>query len=400
MAPEQTERNAVTPAADVWAIGLIAFFLLTGKPFWLSANAADSSVQQVMREVIFEPIPRASERAKELGARDVLPPWFDAWFARCVARAPKSRLPNAHEVFATLARYADDPESAPSTVPSADAVVSAPLTTNLSDSVAPSAASSSPNAVIIAGTVPSAPTLLAPTRPEDKRVHVRPTFVFVALFVLAAAAILLRLELKGETPIEQTPLRSDQDLALPDELKDTKGAAWFARVRGRCNPVQIELLLKQDPPPEGTDGVGFAAACLSLAGKIDDARARISALPEHDRGHAVWPVFEVIHPIADSGDDAAAGPGMRLVIDFWPDNYMALYHAGMAEYGMHEPRLARAHLTRFLELYKKPDGFTQSARTVLSDLERPEKGAVDCKTPITVDPEGHKVFPARCAKKL
>ena len=29
MAPEQTERAAITPAADVWAIGLVAFHLLT-----------------------------------------------------------------------------------------------------------------------------------------------------------------------------------------------------------------------------------------------------------------------------------------------------------------------------------------------------------------------------------
>ena len=30
LAPEQTERGNVTPSADVWAIGLIGFFLLTG----------------------------------------------------------------------------------------------------------------------------------------------------------------------------------------------------------------------------------------------------------------------------------------------------------------------------------------------------------------------------------
>ena len=39
MAPEQTTvEQEVTPAADVWSIGLIAFFVLTGKQYWKSAN--------------------------------------------------------------------------------------------------------------------------------------------------------------------------------------------------------------------------------------------------------------------------------------------------------------------------------------------------------------------------
>src|SRR5262249_43792987 len=35
MAPEQTVRgSAIGPAADVWALGLLAFYLLTGRSFW------------------------------------------------------------------------------------------------------------------------------------------------------------------------------------------------------------------------------------------------------------------------------------------------------------------------------------------------------------------------------
>jgi formylglycine-generating enzyme required for sulfatase activity/serine/threonine protein kinase len=93
MAPEQMARAATaTPAADVWALGLVAFRLLTGFDFW---RAADDSLPALMKEICVEAIPAASERARELTAAGRLPPGFDAWFSRCVAREPKDRFPEA-----------------------------------------------------------------------------------------------------------------------------------------------------------------------------------------------------------------------------------------------------------------------------------------------------------------
>ncbi len=102
MAPEQAQAGAaVTPAADVWAMGLIAFAALTGKTFWLSAHAPNSSAIMVLREIVMEPIPPASARARELGA-PTLPPGFDAWFARCVDRDPRTRFPHASAMQVAL----------------------------------------------------------------------------------------------------------------------------------------------------------------------------------------------------------------------------------------------------------------------------------------------------------
>jgi serine/threonine protein kinase len=107
MAPEQTERRAaIAPATDVWALGLVAFNVFAGKPFWKSANDGVSSLTAFMRELVLEPIPPASARAAELGAAERMPPQFDAWFARCVTREPSARFQNAGDAWQALAQAA------------------------------------------------------------------------------------------------------------------------------------------------------------------------------------------------------------------------------------------------------------------------------------------------------
>ncbi|MFO0614105.1 MAG: serine/threonine-protein kinase [Polyangiaceae bacterium] len=102
MAPEQADAGAVIDVrADVWAIGLIFFRVLTGRPFWRAAQPDVGSFLRVMSEVCFEPIEPASARAAELGCAP-LPAGFDDWFARCVARAPHDRFPTADAALAPL----------------------------------------------------------------------------------------------------------------------------------------------------------------------------------------------------------------------------------------------------------------------------------------------------------
>ena len=100
MAPEQTEAStAVAPASDVWAIGLIAFWLFTGRVYWRGGNVNDPSVAGLLREVVLDPIGSASQRAAEYGVADRLPRGFDAWFARCVERNPGLRYADATQAF-------------------------------------------------------------------------------------------------------------------------------------------------------------------------------------------------------------------------------------------------------------------------------------------------------------
>ncbi len=103
-APEQTEPgSAVTAAADVWAFGLLAFRLLTGKIYWKSAAQPEQATPvAVLKEVSVADLPRASRRAAELGVETPLPEGFDEWFARCVARSVDDRFKSVAEAVGAL----------------------------------------------------------------------------------------------------------------------------------------------------------------------------------------------------------------------------------------------------------------------------------------------------------
>lgn len=156
---------------------------------------------------------------------------------------------------------------------------------------------------------------------------------------------------------------------------------WWRRVRPYCNAVEVRVVQKQMVPPPTTAGAGYQAACFALAGQIDEARRIIDSLAPNERYRAAGIVFDVGHPVADAGDDRSAAPIMELVIDYWPNHYMALYHAGMAEYMLGQRELARKNLTEFLQLYHENDGWRANGLTVLArldsatptDLRRPQE---------------------------
>jgi hypothetical protein len=144
--------------------------------------------------------------------------------------------------------------------------------------------------------------------------------------------------------------------------------AWFSQVKPFCNSVEVEVRQQQMPAPASAEGAGYSAACYALAGKIGRARETIDKLEAGDRRLAANIVFNVGHPVADAGDDQSAGPIMRLVVQYTPENYMALYHAGMSEYILGELDYARTHLKSFLEIYKQEDGWRSNAIEVLGRM--------------------------------
>ncbi|MEN9578472.1 MAG: hypothetical protein RJA70_1481 [Pseudomonadota bacterium] len=103
MAFEQASGLPITAQTDVWALGLIAFFLLTGKPYWRAASNPSAGLPALFGEVLAEPLIAASARSQELGIAPTWPPSFDAWFSRCVHRDPAQRYASAGAAAQALA---------------------------------------------------------------------------------------------------------------------------------------------------------------------------------------------------------------------------------------------------------------------------------------------------------
>ena len=102
MAPEQIDAARLRPATDVWAFGLLTFWLLTGMHYWKSANQEGSTMQALLVEKLVEPMQWPSERAALFQRRWPLGADYDRWFASVVERNPEQRTQSMAQAWAQL----------------------------------------------------------------------------------------------------------------------------------------------------------------------------------------------------------------------------------------------------------------------------------------------------------
>jgi len=95
MSPEQARGDPahIGPSSDLYALGLIAYKLLVGTPYW---NA--TSVAGIIGQVLYEAMEPPSSRGSPLG------PEFDQWFLRACNRDASLRFGSAIEQVEMLAR--------------------------------------------------------------------------------------------------------------------------------------------------------------------------------------------------------------------------------------------------------------------------------------------------------
>ncbi|WP_437967933.1 hypothetical protein WMF04_00930 [Sorangium sp. So ce260] len=110
MAPEQLTGAPITPSTDVWALGLLTFWVLTGNTY------GSIEVRALLRHLIevshVASVPPASVCAATSGRAALLPTRFDAWFARCVAPLPQARFADAGAAFDARRSLLRDPGGA------------------------------------------------------------------------------------------------------------------------------------------------------------------------------------------------------------------------------------------------------------------------------------------------
>ena len=211
--------------------------------------------------------------------------------------------------------------------------------------------------------LPSAEAALHELEHPSRPPAVRPRFALAAAGVLACGALIA--SLLPRTPAAAAVVAGPRGTVSGG----TAAEQWFARAKPYCNAVYVAQFISRNPPVAGWQGTGYAAGCWALAGRIDEARSLLQRVPQADRSRAAGIVFDLAHPVADAGDYVAAAAIMNLVIESWPNHYMALYHAGMSDYVLGNRDRARAHLTDFLKLYATEDGFRHAAKDALAKLQ-------------------------------
>ncbi|WP_437567244.1 serine/threonine-protein kinase [Sorangium sp. So ce542] len=111
MPPEQfLGGTRLTGAADIFALGMMAYTLLVGIPYWHPEASSAESVLAFAMVAARGPEEPPVQRARAMGV--ALPPGFDAWFARATAGDPAARFRRATEAVQALGEVLGVPVAA------------------------------------------------------------------------------------------------------------------------------------------------------------------------------------------------------------------------------------------------------------------------------------------------
>ncbi|HWZ87309.1 MAG TPA: serine/threonine-protein kinase [Polyangiaceae bacterium] len=192
VAPDGADPKArSTPAMDVYALGLVTFFALSGGALHRAARAATIDPGALWQE-LGTPLDSASVRARELGVS--IDPAFDPWFQRAVAQ-PQARFGSVGEMasaFVAIARTLFAPQSQSAVaIAGIAAAIAQPLVFQ-PESLPPPAAA--PRQATLASAAVGAPVVSAQNSPSSEIPGVRkrsaaPLFIGGAVLCFGLTAL-------------------------------------------------------------------------------------------------------------------------------------------------------------------------------------------------------------------
>jgi serine/threonine protein kinase len=110
MAPEQIDGANAGASADVFAVGLLTFHMLTGGSFWRALGPQGLDVARYQQELRAQR-GAATQRANELKMN--MPSSLDAFFARALALQPQQRFGTVTELAGAFEKAMQNPSIAP-----------------------------------------------------------------------------------------------------------------------------------------------------------------------------------------------------------------------------------------------------------------------------------------------
>jgi serine/threonine-protein kinase len=255
MSPEQVMGQAVDARSDQYALGVLAFELLTGKQPYKTDD-----IGQLMMMHVGAPVPSTRELTPGLPAA------MDSAIMRMLAKLPDERFASVTEALEALAGAPTQPAG-----PSA-AAIPAPITSNAQTNSAPASAREFHQA-----TLPSPKADVVAPRALARRWQLPAIGVAVLLVGALIVALLLRSPKEAATlPPELTAAVGDWN----DGKFEPAGAAIGKVVLATPSFAELESLSRPLAAPVGDDSARRAVTKLLETTELGRSRAMASALAE------------------------------------------------------------------------------------------------------------------------
>jgi serine/threonine-protein kinase len=307
LSPEQAQGAPVTPASDLYSVGIVLYELLTGKvPF-----SGETPVELAMKHLSKTPEPPSRLRPE-------VPRDLDFVVMRALAKSPDERYESADEMDADLARIARGVAVSPETEEAATAIIARPIT--VATSIVPP----------VPRPVRSPPVGPPPSyyeydyeEPAGRRRSIWPWLLALGLVVLAGfvgwyAYTQIQHQLNASKPVAVGSYLKEREAQAVGQIR---GAGLSPVVRRQpSGAADIGIVFRQDPAPGNRIDKGNQVTIYVSTGRpktvvpdvrgqqATDAAAAIAKVGLDPDVHDVNSLRPVNTVVAQS-----PGPGTRVV---------------------------------------------------------------------------------------